>query len=244
MIIRRIYSIYAVLLFTLTFLLFFPAFLLIIYVKPWQKYSFAIDRIWGLLFFSLIAMPTRVEGKKHLKGKGPFIFVANHFSFFDISMFSWLGKPYAFVGKISISKVPLFGFMFKKLHVPIDRGLLKSKYQSMVRAGEMLDEGRSVVIFPEGGITTTEAPKLMPFKDGAFRLAIEKQIPLVPVTIPWNWIILPDDGKFLLRWRRNAIIFHQPIETKGLNLEDIKLLKEKAFHCIGTELKRRNPDGN
>jgi len=76
------------------------------------------------------------------------------------------------------------------------------------------------------------------FKDGPFRIAIEKQIPVVPVTIPYNWIILPDDGKFLLnkRERKVKIIFHEPIETKGLKMSDMEDLKQKTFEIIDSEL--------
>jgi 1-acyl-sn-glycerol-3-phosphate acyltransferase len=75
------------------------------------------------------------------------------------------------------------------------------------------------------------------FKDGAFRAAIEKQIPIVPVTIPYNWIILPAD-QFLLRWHPLKVIFHEPIETTGLTLQDVDALKEKVFRIIDEELKR------
>jgi 1-acyl-sn-glycerol-3-phosphate acyltransferase len=78
------------------------------------------------------------------------------------------------------------------------------------------------------------------FKDGAFRLAIEKQVPIVPVTIPYNWIILPDDGKLLLHWHRNMVIFHDPIETSSLQMEDMEQLKKQVYEIIDSELQRRN----
>ena len=76
---------------------------------------------------------------------------------------------------------------------------------------EAIDEGKNLVIFPEGGIITLKDPVMAKFKDGAFRVAIEKQIAIVPVTIPFNWIILPPD-EFLLRWHPLKVIFHEPIE--------------------------------
>ena len=141
-----------------------------------------------------------------------------------------------------MEKIPLFGFMYKRMHITVDRQNLKSRYKALNEAAEMLDEGRSLAIFPEGGILTKEPPKLVPFKDGAFRLAIEKQVPIVPVTLPFNWIILPDDGKLMINKRDGKVkaIFHEPIETKGMVIKDIKLLKERTFGIIEKELKVQN----
>ena len=96
------------------------------------------------------------------------------------------------------------------------------------------------MIFPEGGIVSKNMPQMARFKDGAFRLAIEKQIPIVPITIPYNWIWLPDDGKLLLHRHENLIIFHDPIKTKDFTIENIGLLKTKVFEVISNELKSRN----
>jgi len=117
---------------------------------------------------------------------------------------------------------------------------LKSKYNALGKCAEELDQGNNLVIFPEGGITSKNPPEMARFKDGAFRLAIEKQIPIVPVTIPYNWIILPDDGKLLLHRHKNMIIFHEPIETKGLTSEDLAQLKSRVYEVIDKELKAKN----
>ena len=107
----------------------------------------------------------------------------------------------------------------------------------MKQSQEAIDNGKSLVIYPEGGIMTKKEPVMGKFKDGAFRTAIEKQIPVVPVTIPYNWIILPP-YEFLV-WRgRIKVIFHEPIETTGLTLNDVDMLKEKVFTVINEELKK------
>jgi 1-acyl-sn-glycerol-3-phosphate acyltransferase len=100
-----------------------------------------------------------------------------------------------------------------------------------------IDEGKSLVIFPEGGIITKHPPNMTPFKDGAFRTAIEKQIPVVPVSIPNNWIILPDKDPLYLQRGTIRVIFHKPIETKGYTLDRIDELKKKVFDVIDHELK-------
>ncbi|MCU9611729.1 1-acyl-sn-glycerol-3-phosphate acyltransferase, partial [Escherichia coli] len=93
------------------------------------------------------------------------------------------------------------------------------------------DKGISLVIFPEGTIPENP-PFLGQFKDGAFRLAIEKQIPVVPVTIPYNWLILPDDGKWLGKPNKAMAVFHEPISTVGLTMSDIKMLMDQTHQII------------
>lgn len=113
----------------------------------------------------------------------------------------------------------------------------------MIRSMEAIDEGKSLVIYPEGGIITKDPPQLAGFKDGAFRVAIEKQIPLVPVTIPYNWILLPDN-EFVLHWHRVKVIFHEPILTKGLTMNDIDKLKQSLRNTLDEELKKHNSHEN
>ncbi len=140
-----------------------------------------------------------------------------------------------FVGKNDLKSLPLFGFMYSRLHITVDRAKLKSRYNTLIRSLEALDQGKSLVIFPEGGIVSEHPPAMGSFKDGAFRAAIEKQIPIVPVTIPYNWIILPAD-KFLLHWRPMKAIFHEPIDPSAYTIKEMHLLKAKVRSVIETEL--------
>ncbi len=132
--------------------------------------------------------------------------------------------------------IPAFGFMYRRLHITVDRSKLKSRYSTLVKSLKALDDGKSLVIFPEGGIVTERDPIIGPFKDGAFRASIEKQIPIVPVTIPYNWIILPAD-EFLMRWRPLKIIFHEPIDPSGYTMERIEEYKQRVRFVIEEELK-------
>jgi 1-acyl-sn-glycerol-3-phosphate acyltransferase len=122
----------------------------------------------------------------------------------------------------------------------VDRANLKSRVNTILRSKKALDDGKSLMIFPEGGIITKKPPHMAHFKDGAFRIAIEKQIPIVPVTIPLNWIILPDHQLMRLHRGIVKVIFHEPIETKTYTLEKIDDLKNKVFDIINTELLHEN----
>lgn len=90
---------------------------------------------------------------------------------------------------------------------------------------------------------TKKDPVMASFKDGAFRVAIEKQIGIVPVTIPFNWIILPPN-EFLLRWHPLKVVFHEPIDTTGSTTKDTDTLKQKLFTIIDNELKRQLKNEN
>jgi 1-acyl-sn-glycerol-3-phosphate acyltransferase len=187
--------------------------------------------------FAFIFIPFQTESRSKLDPKRQYVFCPNHFSYLDIPTVGLSSHNAIFVGKSEVSKIPLFGFMYSKLHITIDRSKLKSRYASLEKSFQAIDEGKSLVIFPEGGIMTEKDPVLSKFKDGPFRVAIEKQIPIVPVTIPHNWIILPPD-EFLLRWHPLKVIFHEPVETVGLTLKDLDTLKEHVHQIIDTELKR------
>lgn len=149
-------------------------------------------------------------------------------------------QNFCFMGKSSLAKVPLIGYMYRKLNILVDRKNPRSRAEAYAQALSELDHGNSIVMFPEGTIPDN-APRLGAYKEGAFKLAIEKQIAIVPVTIPYNWLILPDDGKWLGKPNIAMAIFHEPIETKGMTFENIPALIEQTRNTITQELAKRNP---
>ena len=169
---------------------------------------------------------------------------SNHFSLLDIVTMGFLPINFVFVGKSSLGKIPLFGYMYRKLHITVDRSSLKDRYRALQKAMDAVDRGMSLVMFPEGGVLTECPPQMIRFKDGPFRVAIEKQIPILPVTIPFNWLILPDDDRYLLYPRTLRMVVHQPVETKGLTLESVPELQQQVYNIIDAELKKWNQDEN
>jgi 1-acyl-sn-glycerol-3-phosphate acyltransferase len=235
---RRFYSIYCLIVFLFLFLLLLPLFILFIQREKWHCYALKLNRIWAKCFFFLCFIPVTVEYKSLIDKKRQYVFCANHFSFLDIATIALVPVCFVFVGKSSLQKIPVFGYMFKKLHITVDRQSLRNRYITLQRSMEAIDKGKSIVIYPEGGILTQDVPRMASFKDGPFRLAIEKQIPVVPVTLPFNYLILPDDGSLLVYRRRCKIIYHEPIETVGMRLTDIDFLKSHIFQIIDEELKK------
>ncbi len=123
----------------------------------------------------------------------------------------------------------------------VDRDSLKSRADSIVRCREALKDGFNLVIFPEGGILTRELPQMVRFKDGAFRLAVEERVPLVPVTMPNNFLILPDDGSLLFKIRPCRMVVHEPLYPEKYDYDPEKLKKE-VFRVISDELTLHHPD--
>jgi 1-acyl-sn-glycerol-3-phosphate acyltransferase len=234
--VRAIYTGYGVMVFGMLFLMFLPLLAIPMYFPKQHRITGIVNRWWARLLFFFIAIPVRAEHRAKLDPNRQYIFCPNHFSYLDIPTAGLATRNTIFVGKTGIERIPLFGYMYGRLHITVDRRKLKSRYESMKRSLEAIDEGKNLVIFPEGGMAEKD-PVLSKFKDGAFRIAIEKQIAIVPVTIPYNWIILPPD-QFLLRWHKLKVIFHEPLETTGMTLADIDLLKRRLFTIIDQELKQ------
>ncbi|GHB27560.1 lysophospholipid acyltransferase family protein [Mongoliitalea lutea] len=236
LLLRKIYTAYAFILFVLTFLILFPLFLAASWIPGMQRYGRKVNQFWARVYFTIICMPVKIEGRQHIKKGQPYVFAANHFSYLDIAMMGYIPDDVVYVGKSSIRKIPLFGYYFKKLHIAVDRQSAKSRGAVLIRAKRHIDQGSSIVIFPEGGITTGAPPHMNRFKDGAFTMAIDKQIPVIPVTLSFNHLILPDDGKLTLNFKRGKLVIHPPIETKGLASADTPNIREKCYEVIQQQL--------
>lgn len=228
------------LVFGLLFVVFLTPLLIPIFIPSLHRLVGIFNRWWAKSFFFLLGMPWFVEYRSQLDPSRQYIFAPNHFSYLDIPTMGLNKHNTIFVGKNDMESVPFFGWMYKKLHITVDRNKLKSRYSSLVKSMEAIDQKKSLCIFAEGGIYSEQPPHMAQFKDGAFRVAIEKQIPLVPVTIPHNWIILTEKP-LLLKWKPVKLIIHEPIEVKGMNIKNMDELKEQVFNVIDKELRRQNP---
>ncbi|WP_188467034.1 1-acyl-sn-glycerol-3-phosphate acyltransferase [Marivirga lumbricoides] len=238
---QLLYTIWCALVFVGIFLFLFPFYLLLIPLKKWHHLSYYFNRIWAKSALMLVAIPTEITGREKIKRSEQYVYCSNHFSLLDILSFGFAPNPVLYVGKKSLAKIPLFGLMFRKLHVTVDRENIRNRYQALQTAIEKMGNKRSLVMYPEGGIYSKDMPRMVHFKDGAFRAAIEKQIPLVPVTLPDNWIILPDVKSPLIKRKKMRMIFHDPISTEGLNMQDVPALKERVFSIIDEEIHKYYP---
>ncbi|MFP4091757.1 MAG: lysophospholipid acyltransferase family protein [Cyclobacteriaceae bacterium] len=210
--------------------------------KNWKRQALYLNQFWARAFLTLSFIPPRVEWKGQLKEGQNYIFVGNHTSYLDIVLMGYVPRPCTFVGKISLTKVPLFGYMFRKLHITVDRKSARSRHQVMQRGAEVLKEGKSLVMFPEGGIVTEHPPQMAAFKNGAFKLAIDMQVPIVPVVFPYNWHIQPNDNKLIMYPKRPKAVFLAPVDTRGMRDEDVESLKWSIRKSMEDELARYYPE--
>ena len=231
---RSLYSTYAAILFAILFFFFFLPLLVPMFFSSMHHLIGKINRIWARTFFAFLGIPVHISYHPKIKKNKQYIFCSNHFSYLDIPLLGLTKHNAVFVGKNDMEKIPLFGMMYSKLHITVDRAKLKSRYATIQKSLKAIDEGKNLIIFPEGGIITKNPPQMVGFKDGAFRVAIEKQIPVVPITIVNNWIVLPES--LLLRWKPIYMFYHEPIETKGMTLEQLNVLKMQTFRSIDQEL--------
>ena len=164
-------------------ILMFPFFFISVLKEKWYPHFFKLARIWAK--FTLIGMGCYWSIKKSeslVKGQS-YVFVANHTSMTDIMLMLVAIKdnPFVFIGKKELAKIPIFGFFYKRTSILVDRSSAKSRKAVFIRAQKRIKDGASICIFPEGGVPD-ESVILDRFKAGAFRLAINHKIPLVPMT--------------------------------------------------------------
>jgi len=227
--------------FALPFLVMFPLFYFALVTKRFDL-VYKLKRLWARIIsiatfiYPIVSYTTK---KYHLPK--PCIIVSNHTSYLDI-IFSpfYIDHTAVYMGKYELLQIPLFKYFFVYLDIPVNRKSMKDSHKAFSDAGKKLDEGLSQVIYPEG--TISEHGKLRPFKNGAFKLAVEKQVPIVPVANLNNWKFLENGGFFKSNGRPGIprIIVGDPISTEGMTETNIPELKEKVITFINAELKKFN----
>lgn len=208
-----------------------------------KRYPFAhkIRRFWGwiLLTTGFIRITQIIE--EPLDISKPYVICPNHTSQLDIVTLTVKLKQldFSFMAKKELEEIPLFGIWFRTIDIAVDRKNVRRAAEAYVKATRFFESSRSLVIFPEGTISG-QVPKLIKFKDGPFRLAIEKQIDILPITIIGNNNILPDQGVFEGKPGRGYQFIHKPISTVGMTLENIDDLKNTVYDIINNKLAEYN----
>ena len=208
--------------------------------EEWYPYFFVFARIWGKATLIASGFYYTVERETKLEKGKSYMFVANHTSVTDILlMLAVVKQPFVFVGKAELAKFPIFGYFYKRTCILVDRASSKSRMAVFERAQKRLNSGLSICIFPEGGVPNDETIVLDEFKDGAFRLAIEHQIAIVPLTFADNKkrfsYTFFSGGPGVMR-----VKVHQPIPTLGKTLNDKKEIKDETRTVIYHQLLKFN----
>jgi 1-acyl-sn-glycerol-3-phosphate acyltransferase len=194
----------------------------------WGWTYVACNPIWHL----------KIEGRRKIPWRGPAVLVANHASLIDIVVLFALFRPFKWVSKAENFKLPFIGWnMTLNDYVPVVRGNKESIVRMMEECRRHLANGSAVLIFPEG--TRTRDGNLLPFKDGAFRLAAEVGCPLVPIAVHGTGDCLPKHG-LVLRQRMHAVVeVLDPIDTGGPGRSDPDTLRAQARDAIDEALRNR-----
>ncbi|MBC5837914.1 lysophospholipid acyltransferase family protein [Flavobacterium muglaense] len=230
------YRIWFYIVMAIPILLMLPFLVASILTESGYPYFFKMARIWARFILFAMGLYYKVERVQKLEPNKSYMIVANHTSMLDIMLMLVLIKnPFVFVGKQELSKIPLFGFFYKRTCILVDRGNSKSRMEVFNQAQKRISRGLSVCIFPEGGVPDDESIVLDTFKDGAFRLAIEHQIPIVPISFGDNKTRFSytffSGSPGLMRAK-----IHQVIETKGKTLLDRKEIREQVRTVIYDQL--------
>ncbi len=176
----------------------------------------------------------------------PCVFVANHTSYLDIVLSTFfIDHLTLYLGKAEILKAPLFRIFFQGMDIPVNRSSRVDAVKSLRQMEEEVKKGRSMMIYPEGTIPVNTI-RTLPFKNGAFKLAIDTQVPVVPVVHLNNWHLLQNGGflKSNGRFGIAKIIVLEPIETKGMTEENLVDLRDKVHKLINDTLTEYNGTKN
>jgi 1-acyl-sn-glycerol-3-phosphate acyltransferase len=197
---------------------------------------FKIARAWAKTLLFVMGFKITLEEEQFLEKEKSFMFCPNHTSMIDVFVMLAITKnPFVFVGKIELTKIPIFGFFYKRTCIIVDRSNSKSRNAVFDKARIRLDDGLDICIFPEGLVPDDENVVLSDFKNGAFRLAIEYQIPIVPITM-YDCKKLFSYTFFSGRPGKLRVKVHSFINTEGLTIKEGNSIKKQTFNVIYNEL--------
>ena len=229
-----IFLVYALVIFIITMLIvFIPIWIISLLPEPHRARALhPVFRGWMNVYMPLVFCPVFRKGKKNFKKGQEYIVVINHNSLVDIPVSSpWIPGPNKTLAKIEMSRIPLFGVIYKAGSIIVDRKKERSRRESIVKMQETLAAGTHLCLYPEGTRNKTTQP-LQPFFDGAFVTAIKAQKPIIPGLIFNTGKILPHNKKLWARPSPVYIHFLAPVPTKGLTLNDVKDLKERIYKLM------------
>lgn len=214
--------------FTFFMILYLPGILL-----PWlfgEKYgniSYKFLNLWAWTFSKLNFIPYEISGNENIVPGKAYIYTSNHTSYLDIpGICLTVPTQIRFLAKKELIKIPILGWIIKPVSVIVDRSNIESRRKSMDHLMDVLRRGISILIFPEGTQNRTAAP-LQSFYDGAFRIAIETQRPILPLVILGAGKLLPPK-RFFIQPGKIKIKVLEEIPTEGMVFANLPALKEKV----------------
>lgn len=188
---------------------------------------------WSWFIVRILLLPVKVEGRENLDDKQSYVFVSNHQGAFDIFLiYGFLNRNFKWMMKRQLRKMPLVGLACEASHqIFVDKRGPSKIRQTYDKAREILKEGMSLVVFPEGARTFTGHMGL--FRRGAFMLADDLQLPVAPLTINGSFDVMPRmrDGHFVI-WHPLTLAIHKPIPPIGKGAENIRHAEQLSYKTI------------
>lgn len=236
------YKVYVFVMFFLTLIPFYPIFrYLLADESRWQR-SFVWQVRWGNVLRFVTGIKLVVSGVEHLP-KPPYVIVSNHASYIDtFIMYGVIPEFFVFMGMAELEKLPMFGWFFKSgQNIAVNRSSRLESVKAFKRAGAKIETGNSVALFPEGGIKE-QVPQLGAFKNGAFKLALIHQVPVVPLVMFNTHVLLESNDLFRTSGRPGTVPVKilKPIQTAHLKQEDLISLREQTHRVMHAELQNQN----
>ena len=223
-ILGRIFALWAIIVFASTMLLVvIPAWLVGFWPEPKRSHLiFPIFRAWMSLFFIGTGVRRRYHGKEHFKKGETYVVVCNHNSFMDPPLSS-PGIPYTnkTIAKSEMMRIPLFGIIYKRGSVLVNRKSDRDRKESYIRMKEVLTMGMHMCIYPEGTRNKTNEP-LQRFHDGAFKLAVESGRSIIPSLLFNTRKVLPHNKSFYFWPQKVEMHFLSPVEVVGKTPQQLK----------------------
>ena len=198
----------------------------------WAGYFF--PHLWARLFCVLTLVRVTVVGRENIDANTSYVFVANHQGAYDIfSVYGYLNHQFRWMMKKALEKIPLVGYSCKVSgHIMVDNSTPASTRETLEKAEKQLQGGMSLVVFPEGARTWDG--KMRQFKRGAYRLAVEFGLPVVPITINGAFDVMPRFKKIPL-YGHITLTIHKPIEAVD-GVHDLSALMTESFEAIHSSL--------
>ncbi|MDR1543244.1 MAG: 1-acyl-sn-glycerol-3-phosphate acyltransferase [Prevotellaceae bacterium] len=196
-----------------------------------KRWTYFPAMIWARLACLLAFIRVKINGKNNYSAEKSYIFISNHQSIYDVFViYGWLQSRFKWIMKMSLRKIPLVGLACEKAgHIFIDRSSPIKAQKSIKNAEEKLKNGASLVIFPEG--SRTKNGSVGRFKRGAFKIADDLKLPIVPITIDGAYEVMPYGSVYIKPHKINVTI-HQPIDCKELTDENMQEYIEKTRNEI------------
>lgn len=222
----------------LTFYLMYPLFYYNTRKESRYHRVAKLRKIWCDLGFVLGFYSYRAEYEVAVDFSKPMIIVANHTSYLDTPLIcTIISGNYHFMGKVELLKNPVLRLFFQTIDVPVDRSNRIASYRALKRVEENIKNGLSLILYPEG--TMSKNPPVMgDFKAGAFKLAVDTKVPILPISFLNNYKLMRGSGlKYGSRPGIMKVYVHKPIETIDLNTsEDLENLSKKIFETLNSKL--------